>query len=153
MRTRTTIAAALATSAIALTGLAIAGNTTTETVATTTSEAAAAEARAPEAMLVVFHADWCGNCKVLGPKVSNEVLPEVTGEPLLMVELDLTDSKSNQAEYMLAALGLSDLWEKYGRKTGFALLVDAETKEVLQTFTRQSQPEVMVKQITVATKD
>jgi hypothetical protein len=62
-------------------------------------------------------------------------MPEVAYEPCLTVKLDQTDPKSRQAEYMLAALGLGDLWKDHGGKTGFVLLVDARTRKVVSTIT------------------
>ncbi len=94
---------------------------------------AASSARSPKLLVVAFHADWCGKCKVLGPKVMGDVAPAFGGD-VLFVKLDLTDKNSPQAEYMLAALGLGDLWTENAGKTGFALLVDPATKKVVGTL-------------------
>ena len=110
-------------------------------------------ARAPEAILVVFHADWCPSCQALGPKLEKGVMPEVKDESFLVVELDFTDRNSNQGEYMLSALGLDHLWEQFGRKTGFAVLVDADTKQVIQRYGPQNSADEMVKGIKQASAD
>lgn len=110
-------------------------------------------ARAPEAILVVFHADWCPSCQALGPKLEKGVMPEVKDESFLVVELDFTDRNSNQGEYMLSALGLGHLWEQFGRKTGFAVLVDAQTKQVIQRYGPQNSTDEMVKGIKQASAD
>jgi thiol:disulfide interchange protein len=140
------LAAALAATTLAVTSLAFAqqpghsGTQQTETIAD-------AKARAPEVLVVAFHADWCAKCQTLGPKMMQSVFPEIKAEPYLLVKLDLTDRDSNQAEYMLSALGLGNLWEQYGRKTGFALVIDAQTKEVLHTINASENPEAMVADI------
>lgn len=110
------------------------------------------QARAPKVMVVAFHADWCPGCQALGPKLMNEVIPSVKGEPYLLVKLDQTDRGSAQAEYMLAALGLGHLWSEHGGKTGFALVVDTETKRVLNTFTYNQEPGDMTRALKAALK-
>ena len=62
-------------------------------------------------------------------------MPTVAGQPCLTVKLDQTDKDSKQAEYMLVALGLGDLWKENAGKTGFVLLVDTTTKKVVNTIT------------------
>lgn len=108
-----------------------------------TKRAAAAEA--PKVIALNFYADWCPGCKALKPKLE-EAMKDVTDQPLLAVKLDQTDKESKQAEYMLAALGLGDLWKEHGGKTGFVLLVDARTQRVVKTITYKQE----VKEITSA---
>jgi thiol:disulfide interchange protein len=102
-----------------------------QSVAMTRAESSSA--RTPKLLVVAFHADWCGKCKVLGPKVMGDVAPAFGGD-VLFVKLDLTDKNSPQAEYMLAALGLGDLWTEHAGKTGFALIVDPATKKAVGTL-------------------
>lgn len=144
-----TLMAAAAVTTLAVTGLAFAQQSTQSQMQRAQAHSEA-KARSPEVIMVVFHADWCPNCKTLGPKMMKEVFPEIKAEPYLLVKLDLTDRESNQAEYMLSTLGLGNLWEEYGRKTGFALLVDTQTKEVLHTFTANTTSAEMVKGIKAA---
>lgn len=108
-----------------------------------TKQAAAAEA--PKVIAVNFYADWCPGCKSLKPKLE-EAMKDAAGQPLLTVKLDQTDKESKQAEYMLAALDLGDLWKEHAGKTGFVLLVDAKTKQVVKTITYKQE----VKEITSA---
>lgn len=117
-----------------------------------TRAAAKAEARAPKVLVVAFHADWCGGCKVLGPRMMNEVLPSVQGEPLLVVKLDMTDKASVEPEYMLSALGLGHLWSEYGGKTGFALVVDAQTKQVIGNLGHRQDASAMQRTLKTALK-
>jgi len=137
---------ALAATTLAVTGLAWAGQAAESGVRQAQAHASA-EARSPEVLIVAFHADWCPACRALGPKMKEGVFPEIQGEPYLLVKLDLTERDSNQAEYMLSALGLGNIWELYGRKTGFALVIDAQTKEVLHTLNASENPEAMVADI------
>lgn len=151
---KATLTGALALTLLTASGLAIAQHANTNAMQPSGMKSNAQDtnaARAPEAILVVFHADWCPGCQALGPKLEKGVMPEIEGEPYLMVELDFTERESNQGEYMLAALGLDHLWEQFGRKTGFAVLVDAETKQVLHRYSAQNSTEEMVKGIKTAT--
>ena len=85
----------------------------------------------PEMIAVKFHADWCGYCRAMGPAFI-DLSNKFDYKPVLFVKLDFTNSStSKQAEYLAAALGLDDAWAEYGGKTGFILLIDADTKTVL----------------------
>lgn len=96
-----------------------------------TSQARAAEA--PKVIALNFYADWCPGCKALKPKLE-EAMKDAAGQPCLTVKLDQSDKDSHQAEYMLAALGLGDLWKEHAGKTGYVLLVDTATKKVVSTI-------------------
>lgn len=147
VRSRTAVAAVLAAATLAVGGIAM-----TSASAAPFSAYAAAPAEAPKIMIVAFHADWCPGCKVLGPKLVDEVLPAVGEKPYLVVKLDQTDKNSRQAEYMLAALGLGDLWSEHAGKTGFALVVDTETKKVLSTIMYNQEAAEITKTINTALK-
>ena len=97
-----------------------------------TTQARAAEA--PKVIAINFYADWCNGCKALKPRLE-EAMKDASGQPCLSVKLDQTDKDSKQAEYMLAALGLGDLWKEHAGKTGYVLLVDTATKKVVSTIT------------------
>lgn len=95
-------------------------------------------AEAPKIIAINFYADWCPGCKALKPKLE-EAMKDAAGQPCLTVKLDQSDKDSKQAEYMLAALGLGDLWKEHAGKTGFVLLVDSTTKKVVNTITYKQE--------------
>lgn len=95
-------------------------------------------AEAPKIIAVNFYADWCPGCKDLKPKLE-EAMKDAASQPCLTVKLDQSDKDSKQAEYMLAALGLGDLWKEHAGKTGFVLLVDARSHKVLGTITSMQE--------------
>jgi thiol-disulfide isomerase/thioredoxin len=99
-----------------------------------TSPPARQAAAAPKVIALTFYADWCPGCKALAPKLK-EVMESSAAQPCLFVKLDQTAKESHQAEYMLAALRLGDLWKEHGGTTGFVLLVDAKTRKVVSTLT------------------
>lgn len=94
---------------------------------------AQAAAEVPKVIAINFYAEWCPGCKALKPKLE-EAMKDAAGQPCLTVTLDQTDKDSNQAQYMLAALGLGDLWKEHAGKTGYVLLVNTKTKKVVATI-------------------
>lgn len=86
----------------------------------------------PEIIAVKFHADWCGSCKAMGP-VFEELQAKYDQQPVLFVVFDQTrEFNRRQSQYLADALDLEDVWDEHGGKTGFVLLIDAETKKVIE---------------------
>ena len=91
----------------------------------------------PELYVAKVHADWCGSCKTLVP-ILEEVQAGVADEPVLFVQLDVTDStRTAQARLLAAALGVEDHL-KANNKTGLVLLIDAGDNSLLETVTKSS---------------
>jgi len=94
-----------------------------------------AEAQAPiestQLLVVKFHADWCGSCVKLSPSLES-LQANFAGQPVDFVRLDLTsDATRAAAQAQVARLGLEKIFEDYGNKTGFALIIDAASGQVL----------------------
>ena len=143
IRKHAAVAAVLAVTTVSLAGVAFAQSAT---------DRASTEVGAAEVFVIAFHADWCGKCRTLGPKLAKDVIPKIKDEPYLFIKLDLTDRNSRQAEYMLAALGLGDIWKTHGRQTGFALVVDAKTQRVLHTLRADAEARDMVRDVRAAVR-
>lgn len=83
---------------------------------------------------VKMDADWCGKCKVLNPKLNN-VMPEFKGEDILFLKFNMTDEFTiQQTEKLAQRLNLSELFEEHKGSTGYMVLLDATTGEVLHTL-------------------
>ena len=88
---------------------------------------------------VLFYADWCGSCKALDPKVVEaRKEAKLDNQDILFVTLDLTDETTkHQAAMMASIMGISDLYESNAGKTGFMLLLNAETGGKLAQLTKK----------------
>lgn len=123
---------------VAMAGLAIA-----QSPRTTSTQRQAASAEGPKVIAIKFHADWCGYCKAMGP-VFEEMQAKYDQQPVLYVRLDQTrEAGRRQAQYMARALGMGDIWAEYGGKTGFVLLVDGTTGEVIEKLTHDQSLKAM----------
>jgi thiol-disulfide isomerase/thioredoxin len=134
-------AGSLALPLAALLLASLAGSTPAQAEATARSlEAPAVEAAAGEAPAVVavkFHADWCGSCRAMGPAFE-DLANKHDGAPVLFVELDQTNqTRARQASLLATALGLGPAWTENRGKTGFILLLDGRTKQVLDRLTAE----------------
>ncbi len=106
----------------------------------------------PMIYAVMMHADWCGTCKALGPKITQaREKDKLDSKNLLFVKLDLTDeTTTHQAAMMAAALGISELYESNAGKTGFMLLINAETGEKIARITNNLDAKSISEHITEA---
>ncbi len=92
---------------------------------------------APKIIAIKFHADWCGYCKAMG-STFEELQAKFDTLPVLYLVLDHTrEYNRKQSAYLAHALDLVDVWAEYGGKTGFILLIDAKTKQVITKLTHQ----------------
>ena len=87
----------------------------------------------PEIIAVSMHADWCGSCKQLEPRVAS-AREELGGRKVQWVTADVTDRTNPIGKRTLEKLGLGEVFAQYGNRTGIVVLVDAETREVLKVI-------------------
>ncbi|MEM0967338.1 MAG: thioredoxin domain-containing protein [Verrucomicrobiota bacterium] len=101
----------------------------------------AAETRKPAAIGALFYAESCGSCKVLDPKIvsAKEAMAEA---PVLFVTFDhSTEATQNQAALLADQLGLKEVYESQKKASGFFLLIDPESGEILKTITKSATVE------------
>lgn len=92
---------------------------------------AAAEVAAPKLVVVKFHADWCGKCRAMAAPLT-KARSALIDEAVLFVTFDFTDqSTALQSEYLASLTGYETIWDTYERRTGFSLVLNADTGEVL----------------------
>lgn len=90
----------------------------------------------PKLMALKFHADWCGSCKAMGP-VFSDLQNKLDGKPVLFYQLDFTNNTTRHQAYLMASALDVDNIVKENSGTGFILLIDANSKKVIQKFTKE----------------
>lgn len=84
----------------------------------------------PDVYVVMFRADWCAPCKVVEPRLS-EALRTLHDSRIEYVNIDLS---SNQGAWNANAVFDRGIVEQYNRWmgiTGFAAVIDGDTKRTL----------------------
>ncbi|GJL92556.1 thioredoxin domain-containing protein [Hyphococcus sp.] len=90
--------------------------------------------REPEIVAVTFASAWCSSCKILQPRLA-EVIPDFADKPVKFVELDFTFGQRGAVEEKARAEGLAEIYPRFKGATGFTLLVDHKTGEIIDTLT------------------
>ncbi len=96
---------------------------------------------------VKMDAEWCGKCKVMNPKLDN-IMPEFKDEDILFVKFNMTnDFTTQQAGKLAERMNLPSLFEENRGSTGYMVLVNAETGEVLHTLQSDQSEEDLIRDI------
>lgn len=97
----------------------------------------------PKIIAVKFHADWCGYCKTMGP-VFEELEAKFDQEPVLYVTFDQTrEHNRKQSQYLEHVMGLDHVWSEHACTTGFILLIDGKTKQIVDKLTHDQDLKTM----------
>jgi thiol-disulfide isomerase/thioredoxin len=81
---------------------------------------------------VKMDAEWCGKCRVMNPKL-DAIMPSFMNQPVLFVKFNMTtDFTTQQAGLLAKRMGLEILFEEHQGKTGYMVLLDAASGEILQ---------------------
>jgi thiol-disulfide isomerase/thioredoxin len=96
-----------------------------------------AQVQASDIIAVKFHADWCGFCTAMGD-VFIDLENKFDGKPVLFVTLDLTSVTTlNRTKLRVSALGIEDAYTANEDTTGFILLLDGETRTIVDRLTSE----------------
>lgn len=93
---------------------------------------ASADTRTDEPRLVaaLFRSNWCGPCKVLEPRYE-AVMAEYAEAPLERVRFDSSFGRRGVLARRAREEGVSAVYEATAGATGFVLLIDRDTGDVL----------------------
>ncbi len=104
-------------------------------------------AEKPEVIALHFHADHCGSCKVLNPKLEN-ARAELGDIPMLYVKVDHSNkSTTHQAELLVEALGLTEIYHAQKKASGYVLLINADSKTIVGKITKKQSSDQIEKVI------
>ncbi|MEM6812150.1 MAG: thioredoxin family protein [Pseudomonadota bacterium] len=82
------------------------------------------------AHVVVFYSDTCGSCKIMDP-VMKEAMGALNAEKYQVVKFDFSTAETIEATKTLAAeKNVDAVLQKYGAKTGFAIVLNSNGEEV-----------------------
>jgi len=103
----------------------------------------------PAIYAIQMHADWCGACKALDPKVEQARLDaQLDMKDVLFITLDLTNETTQaQSAMMAAALGISDIYNRNTGKTGFMLIINSATGQKIDRLTSKADSDEIAKRI------
>jgi thiol-disulfide isomerase/thioredoxin len=127
---------ALAVSALSVITLSLTGahnsfaQTTSTQVQTIQAQYMPVQIR-PEVYVVVFRADWCGPCKIVEPAL-NQALRGLNDPSLELVYIDITTpARSEVGANAAFDRNIVRQYNQWLGVTGFAAIIDADTKATL----------------------
>jgi len=88
----------------------------------------------PEIIAATFSSAWCSSCKILKPRLA-KVIPDFADKPVKFVEFDFTLGQREEIEEQAKAEGLADIYPRFKGATGFTLLIDHDTGEIVDMLT------------------
>lgn len=101
---------------------------------TSATDAEYAYAEKPEIIAATFSSAWCSACKILEPRLK-AVVPEFADQPVKFVKLDFTLGQRGAVAEKAEREGLAHIYPDYKGATGFTLLIDADTGEIVDSLT------------------
>ncbi len=85
----------------------------------------------PDMYVVVFRADWCGPCKIVEPNL-NRALSTLRDPSIQLVMIDITTpASSERSAHAAFNHNIAPQYNQWYGVTGFAAMIDADTKKTL----------------------
>lgn len=81
-----------------------------------------------------FTSAFCSVCKIIEPRLAN-VIPEFNGSPVQFLELDFTFGKTDHHEKLAQKNGFTDVYHRFKAGTGYTLLINPATGDVIDMLT------------------
>lgn len=97
---------------------------------------------APQLIAASFTSAWCSACRILEPRLA-KAMPAFKDKAIEFVEFDFTFGETEALAALAASHGLTRLYEANKGATGFTVLVDAGSGEIVDTLTMNfSEPDI-----------
>lgn len=84
----------------------------------------------PDVYVVMFRADWCAPCKIVEPRLS-EALRTLQDPRIEYVNIDITGGSGSWNANAVFDRGIVDQYNRWMGVTGFAAIIDGDTKRTL----------------------
>ncbi|MBL4595432.1 MAG: hypothetical protein JKX99_02525 [Robiginitomaculum sp.] len=93
---------------------------------------------------VMFYSNWCGACQILDPKIEAVKLG-FTERPIEFVKFDFSFAlvRGGALQALAEEKGLANIYAKNKGKTGFMLLIDPATEQVIDIITMRDSTETI----------
>lgn len=88
------------------------------------------QAPTPDVYVVMFRADYCAPCKIVEPALS-QALNSLADPRIEYVHIDIGAGNGEKNAHLVFDRGLVPQYNKWLGVTGFAAIVDGDTKETL----------------------
>ncbi len=85
----------------------------------------------PDMYVVIFRADWCGPCKIVEPKLAS-ALATLRDPAIEVITIDITTPpRTEQSAHLAFDRNIVAQYNQWYGVTGFAAMIDADTKQTL----------------------
>ena len=112
--------------------------------------------RKPEVIAATFSSAWCSSCKILEPRLGS-IVPKFSADPVKFVKLDFSFGQNSGLADIAAENNFADTYQRFKGATGFTLLIDAETGQILDRLTinqsERAMTTIIAQAIAVASRD
>ena len=96
----------------------------------------------PDIYVVMFRADWCAPCKVVEPRLS-QALAGLHDPAIEYVNIDISGGQSEWNSHAVFDRQIVPQYNKWLGVTGFAAIIDADTKRTLGCVNMNYNAEAM----------
>lgn len=102
---------------------------------------------APTMQIVKFRADWCAPCQIMEPSLDS-ALRQLNDPSLQLISIDTTNgATSQQAAHVAFDANIVQQYNQWLGLTGFAVMIDADTKNTLGCVNMTYGPDMMATHI------
>jgi len=84
----------------------------------------------PDVYVVMFRADWCAPCKIVEPRL-NQALTSLRDPRIEYVNIDISRGNGDMNAHTVFDRGLVTQYNSWMGITGFAAIIDGDTKQTL----------------------
>lgn len=84
----------------------------------------------PDVYVVMFRADWCAPCKIVEPRL-NQALTSLRDPRIEYVHIDISRGNGDLNAHTVFDRGLVKQYNSWMGITGFAAIIDGDTKQTL----------------------